>query len=152
MLTGVWIYQGITATRRELELSLSPSTEAATVGVICAIGMVYAPSILAALVVPPLYATAMAGMRTMVRTVLVELIAVVALGLMWWQGLTAEQGISIFTWVMAGVGLSLIAGVTFSTSRHWRPTATPSSTSSSSSTSRAASAPASTSERSEERC
>lgn len=116
-LSAVWIYQGTTATRRELNLSLSPSTEGATVGVICAISMVDAPSVLAALVVPPLYATAVAGMRTMVRTVLVELIAVVALGLMWWEELTREQGVSIFTWAMAGVGLSLIAGVTFSSDR-----------------------------------
>lgn len=116
-LCVVWMYQGVTATRRELRLSLSPTTEAATVGVICAIGMTYAPSLLAALVVPPLYATAVAGSRTMVRTVMVELIAVVALGLMWWERLTAEQGISIFTWVMAGVGLSMIAGVTFAGDR-----------------------------------
>ncbi|WP_435769326.1 sensor histidine kinase [Nocardioides sp. SYSU DS0651] len=121
-LSAVWVYQGVTATRRELDLSLSPTTEAAAVGVICALGMTYAPSILAALVVPPLYATALVGARTMVRTVLVELIAVVALALMWWEELTAEQGVSIFTWTMAGVGLSLIASVTF-TSREADPLA-----------------------------
>lgn len=116
-LSAVWVYQGVTATRRELELSLSPTTEAATVGVICALGMTSAPSILAALVVPPLYATAVAGVRTMVRTVIVESITVVALGLMWWERLTSEQVISIFTWVMTGLGLSLIASVTFSSDR-----------------------------------
>ena len=116
-LSAVWIYQGVTATRRELQLCLSPTTEAATVGVICALGMVYAPSILAALVVPPLYATAAVGLRTMVRTVLVEAIAVVALALMWWEQVTSEEAVSIFTWTMAGVGLSLIASVTFTASR-----------------------------------
>ncbi len=116
-LSGVWIYQGVTATRRELELSLSPTTEAATVGVVCALGMDSAPSLLAALVVPPLYATAIAGIRTMVRTVLVESISVVALGLMWWERLTSEQAVSIFTWVMTGLGLSMIASVTFSSDR-----------------------------------
>lgn len=116
-LSGVWIYQGVTATRRELELSLSPTTEAATVGVVCALGMDSAPSLLAALVVPPLYATAIAGVRTMVRTVLVESISVVALGLMWWERLTSEQAVSIFTWVMTGLGLSMIASVTFSSDR-----------------------------------
>lgn len=122
-LSAVWVYQGVTATRRELQLTLSPTTEGATVGIICAIGMVYAPSILAALVVPPLYATAMAGVRTMVKTVLVESIAVVALALMWWERVTAEQSVSIFTWVMAGVGLSLIASVTFGTDRAQDPLA-----------------------------
>lgn len=122
-LSAVWIYQGVTATRRELDISLSPTTEAATVGVICALGMTSAPSLLAALVVPPLYATASVGIRTMVRTVLVESIAVVALGLMWWERLTAEQAVSIFTWVMAGLGLSLIASVTFSSDRQPDPLA-----------------------------
>lgn len=122
-LSGVWIYQGVTATRRDLELSLSPTTEAATVGVVCALGMDSAPSLLAALVVPPLYATAIAGIRTMVRTVLVESISVVALGLMWWERLTSEQAVSIFTWVMAGLGLSMIASVTFSSDRQPDPLA-----------------------------
>ncbi|GAA4806333.1 sensor histidine kinase [Nocardioides caeni] len=116
-LSFVWIFQGVTATRRELRLSLSPATEAATVGVICALGMESAPSILAALVVPPLYATANAGPRTMARAVIVESITVVALALMWWERITSEQAVSIFTWVMAGLGLSLIASVTFSSDR-----------------------------------
>lgn len=116
-LALVWVYQGITSTRRELQLSLSPSTEAAAIGVICALGLGDAPVVLAALVVPPLYATAVAGVRTMLRTVLVEVIAVVALGLMWWQEISSEQAVSIFTWAMAGLGLSLIAAVTFSSDR-----------------------------------
>ncbi|KRA37417.1 MULTISPECIES: sensor histidine kinase [unclassified Nocardioides] len=116
-LSAVWVYQGVTATLRDLRLSLAPTTEAAAVGVICALGMTAAPSILAALVVPPLYATAVAGVRTMARTVLIELIAVVALALMWWEEVTSDQAVAIFTWVMAGVGLSLIAAVTFSSDR-----------------------------------
>ncbi|TQK70617.1 MULTISPECIES: sensor histidine kinase [unclassified Nocardioides] len=119
----VWIYQGVTATRRELELSLSPMTEAAAIGVIGALAMTDAPVILAALVVPPLYATAIAGIRTMIRTVLVELIAVVALGLMWWEEITNDQAVAIFTWSMAGLGLSLIAAVTFSSDRAPDPVA-----------------------------
>lgn len=122
-LSAVWIYQGVTATRRELRLTLSPTTEAATVGVVCALGMTYAPSVLAALVVPPLYATAAVGLRTMVRTVLVESITVVALALMWWERITSEQAVSIFTWVMAGLGLSMIASVTFSSDRSPDPLA-----------------------------
>ncbi|TWH01370.1 histidine kinase/DNA gyrase B/HSP90-like ATPase [Nocardioides sp. J9] len=123
LIAAVWVYQGVTATRRELQLSLSPTTEAATIGVICAVSMPYGPSILAALVVPPLYATATAGIRTMVRTVIVEVIAVVALGLMWWETLTNDQAVAIFTWVMTGLGLSLIASVTFSSDRASDPLA-----------------------------
>lgn len=116
-LTAIWVYQGVTAIRRDLGFSLSPTTEAVALGIVAAIGMNYAPSVLASLVVPPLYATAAAGIRTMVRTVLVELIAVVALGLMWWEKITSEQAVAIFTWIMAGLGLSLIAAVTFSSDR-----------------------------------
>lgn len=122
-LCAVWVYQGVTATRRDLNLSLSPTTEAATVGVISALGMVYGPSILAALVVPPLYATAVAGIRTMVRTVLVEAITVIAMALMWWEELTSEQAVSVFTWTMAGLGLSMIASVTFTGTRPADPLA-----------------------------
>lgn len=116
-LGALWIYQGVTSSRRELELSLSPTAEATTVGVLCALGMDSSPAILAALAVPPLYATASAGLRTMVRTVAFQLVAVVSLGLMWWRHLSAEQGASIFTWSMAGIGLSLVASVTFSADR-----------------------------------
>lgn len=117
VLSTIWVYQGVTATRRDLELSLSPTTEAAMTGVICALGMTYSPTVLAALVVPCLYATAIAGVRTMIRVAVVELVTLVALALMWWQEITSEQSVAIFTWMMAGVGLSLIAAVTFSSDR-----------------------------------
>jgi signal transduction histidine kinase len=113
----LWIYQVATATRRELELTLSPTVEAVAVGVICALSMKYSQAILAALVVPPLYATAIAGVRTMVRTVAFQLVTVISLGLMWWREISAEQSVSIFTWSMAGVGLSLVASVTFNSDR-----------------------------------
>jgi signal transduction histidine kinase len=117
----LWLYQVVTITRRDLELTLSPTVEAVAVGVICALGMKASPAILAALVVPPLYATATIGLRTMVRTVAFQLVSVVSLGLMWWQRgpdtRWTEWGVSIFTWSMAGVGLSLVASVTFTSER-----------------------------------
>lgn len=124
-LGGIWVYQSVTATRRELELSLSPPTEAASVGVVAGVTTGYAgveadyaTAILAALVVPPLYATAVAGYRLMLKTALIELVAVSAIALMWsGEALPAVVQVSIFTWIMAGVGLSLIAGVTFAGER-----------------------------------
>ncbi|WP_183098611.1 sensor histidine kinase [Nocardioides pelophilus] len=116
-LAVLWVYQVITITRRELELTLTPAVEAAAVGVICALGMHASPAILAALVVPPLYATAIVGLRTMVRTVAFQLVSVVSLALMWWQSISREEGVSIFSWSMAGVGLSLVASVTFTSER-----------------------------------
>jgi signal transduction histidine kinase len=121
-LSVLWLYQVATITRRELELTLTPAVEASAVGVICGVAMQASPAILAALVVPPLYATAIAGLRTMVRTVVYQLVAVVSLGLMWYGrspagGDWTEWGVSIFTWSMAAVGLSLVASVTFSSDR-----------------------------------
>ena len=116
-LAVLWTYQVLTATRRELELTLTPTVEAVAVGVICALGMRASPAILTALVVPPMYATAILGLRTMIRTVVLQVVAVVGLGLMWWQALDSAEFVSIFTWSMAGVGLSLVASVTFSTDR-----------------------------------
>ncbi|KAA1417971.1 sensor histidine kinase [Nocardioides humilatus] len=117
VLAILWLYQVVTMTRRELELTLTPAWEAAAVGVICALAMEPSPAILAALAVPPLYATATAGLRTMVRTVACQLVAVVSIGLMWYQrgpdSHWTEWGVSIFTWSMAGVGLSLVASTTF---------------------------------------
>lgn len=117
ILSGLWIYQGVTATRRDLELSLSPVTEAAAVGVVCGVAIGYDAAILAALVVPPLYATAMSGYRLMLRAVLTQLVAALAIGLMWWESIGDQEGVALFTWTVAGVGLSLIAGVTFSSDR-----------------------------------
>jgi signal transduction histidine kinase len=123
-LAMLWVYQVLTVTRRDLELTLTPPVEAVAVGVICALGMQSTPAILAALVVPPLYATAMEGLRPMVRSVTFQLVTVVSLGLMWRQDtLTDEQGLSIFSWSMVGVGLSLVASVTFSSDRPSDPLA-----------------------------
>ncbi|PWN03536.1 hypothetical protein DJ010_05350 [Nocardioides silvaticus] len=116
-LGALWLYQVVTITRRDLELTLTPTVEAVAVGIICALGMEATPAVLAALVVPPLYATAVVGLRTMARTVTFQLVTTICFGLMWWQELTEQQGVSIFTWSMAGVGLSLVASVTFASDR-----------------------------------
>ncbi len=128
-LALLWLYQVATVTKRDLELTLTPAVEAAAVGVVCALGMQDSPAILAALVVPPLYATASVGLRTMVRAVAFQLVSVVSIGLMWHgrgEGTDwAEWGVSIFTWSMAGVGLSLVASVTFSSEQRWRASLDP---------------------------
>jgi signal transduction histidine kinase len=113
----LWLYQTITAIRRELELTLTPAVEAGAVGVLCALGMHYSSSTLAALVVPPLYATLATGARSMFRVAAIQAVATVAIGLMWWQKIPSDQGVSIFTWTMAGIGLSLVTGVTFAADR-----------------------------------
>lgn len=112
-LSVLWVYQTVTLTRRELELTLPPTIEAVAVGIICALGMEYSQGILAALVVPPLYATAMGGPRALVRVVVFQSVTVVWFALMWWQQITAEQGVAIFTWTMAAVGISWVTAHTF---------------------------------------
>lgn len=113
----LWLYQTLTAIRRELQLTLSPAVEAGAVGVLCALGMHYSAATLAALVVPPLYATLSLGTRSMYRVAAIQAVATVAIGLMWYRTISSDLGVSIFTWSMAGIGLSLVAGVTFAADR-----------------------------------
>lgn len=117
LICGLWIWQSVTATRRELELTLPPPIEAAAVGIVCGVTMDFTTAILAALVVPPLYATAVSGYRLMLQTVATEFLAAIALGAMWDRHLNADQGISVFTWSVTAIGLSMIAGVTFNSDR-----------------------------------
>ncbi|WP_460853288.1 sensor histidine kinase [Nocardioides montaniterrae] len=116
----LWLYQAITAIRRELELTLTPAVEAGAVGVLCALGMHYSSATLAALVVPPLAATLTTGTKSMYRVAAIQAVATVSIGLMWFQKISSDLGVSIFTWTMAGIGLSLIAGVTLSSERQPR--------------------------------
>jgi signal transduction histidine kinase len=117
VIAVLWIYQSVTAIRRDLELTLSPSVEGGAVGIICALSMHNSAATLAALVVPPLYATLAVGTRTMYRVTVIQAVAVVSIGLMWWRTIPSDLGVSIFTWSMAGIGLGLVAGVTFAADR-----------------------------------
>ncbi|MEQ6901160.1 sensor histidine kinase [Nocardioides sp. YIM 152588] len=108
----LWLHQVLTPLLRAPQLMFGPATEAAAVGALCALGMDASTSVLAALLAPALFATMLLGLRTMVRTVLVEVVVVVGLGLLWWQTVTPEQAVAIFTWSAAGVGLSLVASAT----------------------------------------
>ncbi|TYL46130.1 hypothetical protein FXB39_14520 [Nocardioides sp. BGMRC 2183] len=113
----LWTYQTVTAIRRELELTLPPPVEAVAVGVVCAVGMESSPTILAALVVPPLFATLSQGPRAMPLTVALEVIATGLVGITWQGQLTSEAVVSIFTWAMAGVGIGLATAFTFASDR-----------------------------------
>jgi len=113
----LWLYQAVTAIRRDLELTLTPAVEAGAVGVLSALGMHYSSATLAAFVVAPLYATLATGTRSMFRVSAIQAVATVAIGLMWWQTIPSDLGVSIFTWTMAGIGLSLITGLTFAADR-----------------------------------
>ncbi|TIC88687.1 sensor histidine kinase [Nocardioides sp. GY 10113] len=108
----MWLYQVLAQAVGRPRLALGPTTEAAAVGALCALGMESSPAVLAALLVPPLCATMSHGLQAMARTALVEVVTVVALGALWWHTITPDQGVAIFTWVAAGIGLSLVAGAT----------------------------------------
>lgn len=116
-ITLLWCYQAVTTLRRELELTLTPAVEAAAVGVICAIGMEATPTILAALVIPPLAAALTSGPVPMLRTVGIEVVAVVLVGAAWLGSIPVDVAVSIFTWSVAAIGLGLATGMTFARDR-----------------------------------
>ncbi|WP_141013840.1 sensor histidine kinase [Nocardioides sambongensis] len=113
----VWTYQTVAAIRRDLDLTLPPPVEAVAVGIVCAVGMESSPTILAALVVPPLFATLSQGLKAIPLTVALEVIATCVVGVTWQGALTSEEVVSVLTWAMAGVGLGLASGFTFAADR-----------------------------------
>ena len=117
-LAVLWLYQVITATRRDLELTLTPPVEAGAVGVVCGSACRRRPRSSPRWSYLRCTRRRREGLRPMVRSVRLQLVTVVSLGLMWRQDtLTDEQGLSIFSWSMVGVGLSLVASVTFNSDR-----------------------------------
>lgn len=114
---GLWGYQAVASIRRDLKLILSPAVEGAAIGVICAVGMTGSPNILAAMVVPLLYATLIGSLPSLLRVALIEIASVVLVGVMWSEAISGDLGIAIFTWLMVGIGLSLVTNVAFAQDR-----------------------------------
>jgi len=107
-LGGLWLAAVLAELRPEL-VGLVPTIEACLVGVLCGISVASAPVVLLALALPPFVAAVLHGLRASMVALSAELAFVVAAALTVRGGeLTTDQGLSIFTWSMAGLGLALI--------------------------------------------
>ncbi|MBS43211.1 MAG: hypothetical protein CMH83_08645 [Nocardioides sp.] len=88
---------------------------AALLGALCGAVVATAPALLLALVVPPFTTALILGLRSAVLALSTELAVVVGVGLAWNEGLSADESLAIFTWALAGLGLSFIGNFVHAT-------------------------------------
>lgn len=117
VIAGIWALGQLAAqaTSRQTPVIIA---EAALIGGVCGYVLDTAPALLLCLALPPFLAAIHGGLAAARLALGAELVAVVALPLIRTQSLTAEQGLSIFTWAMAGLGLGLIGSFVHVMSTH----------------------------------
>lgn len=109
VVSVVWFVGQIGSESPRLSRWIDPTVEAALIGVVCGIAVHSSLAILAALSLAPF----LGGLRRSVLGVILatsaQLVGVVLIGFLRFDGLTADQGLGVFTWSVAGVGLGFIA-------------------------------------------
>ena len=107
-LVAIWLAVSL-AVRTRLPIALVCLVEAVVVGAICGIAFTQAPPLLAALAVPPfahgLWRGAK-GVATSLSAEAVGLVLVIGIGQ---DSPTADQMADVFTWLITGLGLGLVA-------------------------------------------
>ncbi len=94
--------------RQERSRLAVPVAEAGVIGLVCGFCVADSPVILVALAVPPFAAAVFNGLRMSSLAIGTELALVISTPLVVEGGLSADEGLSLFTWTMAGVGLAMI--------------------------------------------
>ncbi|MGA8845782.1 MAG: histidine kinase [Nocardioides sp.] len=107
VLAGIWLMAQI-AERSTQHPARVITLEAVLVGAVCGLVLDAAPALLLSLALPPFLAAIYGGLPVARLALAAELIAVLAALLVSTHRVSAEQGLSIFTWGMAGLGLGLI--------------------------------------------
>ncbi|GAB2752713.1 hypothetical protein GCM10027020_00770 [Nocardioides salsibiostraticola] len=98
-----------TAWRPRFNEVLSTPVEAALIGAACGFALDSSLTVLAALVVPPFVAGLQGGVRGVARALSAQTIAIVATAFFFFEGLSAEASLSVFSWTVTGLGLGFIA-------------------------------------------
>ncbi len=99
---SLWPIQGVSRTAIDL-------AEAGLVGLVAGLTVGGTPTLLAAICVPQLTIGLRAGLRAAMRTLAAGLVGTVVSA--WaFNGLSAERGADILTWLVAALGVTLIAG------------------------------------------
>ncbi|MBA3782901.1 MAG: sensor histidine kinase [Nocardioides sp.] len=107
-LIGVWLSVSL-AVRTRLSLALICLAEALVVGLICGIAFAQAPALLAALAVPPFAHGLWRGARGVAASLSAEAIGLVVVMGLGQAAPTADQMADVFTWLVTGFGLGLVA-------------------------------------------
>ncbi|WP_426244140.1 sensor histidine kinase [Nocardioides sp. LHG3406-4] len=107
-LIGIWFSVSL-AIRTRLPLVLVCLAEALLVGLVCGIAFAQAPALLAALAVPPFAHGLWRGARGVAASVSAEAIGLVVVIGLGQAAPTADQMADVFTWLVTGFGLGLVA-------------------------------------------
>lgn len=107
VIAGIWML-GQLAERSTLHPTRVIVVEAALVGGVSGVVIDTAPALMLCLALPPFLAAIHGGLPATRLALGAELLAVLVPSLISTQSVSAEQGLSIFTWGMAGLGLGLI--------------------------------------------
>ncbi len=107
VIAGIWVL-GHLAERTSSRRPQVIVVEAAFVGLVCGLVIDTAPALLLCLALPPFLAAVHGGPAAMRLALAAEISVVLATPLISTQSISTEQGLSIFTWGMAGLGLGLI--------------------------------------------
>lgn len=106
-VAGVWLLASLVERRRGLAYDV-PIAEAALTGLVCGLALGDGDTLLLALAVPPFVAAVVRGFFGTLLAISAELVIVVLLALTVKQDFTADQSFTLFTWMIAGLGLGLI--------------------------------------------
>lgn len=117
VIAGIWLL-GQLAERSTLHPARVIVVEAALVGGVCGVVIDTAPALLLCLALPPFLAAIHAGLPATRLALGAELLAVLVSPLVTAQNVSTEQGLSIFTWGMAGLGLGLIGSFVHAMAEH----------------------------------
>lgn len=108
-VAAVWVSaQAATAVRRVPILPLLV-VEATSIGLISALALQDTRATLLAFAVSPLLGALFASARGMALALAAELTTFLVLALVLYQGLSTQQSLDAFTWVVTGLGLGLVA-------------------------------------------
>jgi signal transduction histidine kinase len=109
LLALIWVNGVVSQWRPQFALyPIGPVSEAALIGAICGFAIGADPILRLALSIPPFVASVLGGAQALVRALCAQVAAVVAAGYLWEREITGGQGLDIFTWSVAGLGLGLI--------------------------------------------
>ncbi len=107
-LIGIWLAVSL-AVRTRLPLAIICLAEALVVGLICGIAFSSAPPLLAALAVPPFAHGLWRGAKGVAASLSAEAVGLVLVIGIGQDSPTADQMADVFTWLVTGFGLGLVA-------------------------------------------
>lgn len=122
---AVWLSAGVLEVRRRLPVTAITIGDAVLVGAICGGAVDKVPIALGAIAVPPFIAALYRGPWGVARSLSGEVVALVVVVYLLNREFTAEQGYSVFSWLVVGLGVGLVGCFVYSVLHEHRSSLTP---------------------------